>query len=62
MLSGEILCRSPVSVAILPPPSLIEVCRAMAAIATLASSQNIEEDDIFMGKFAFLTYVLLDLV
>ncbi|KAL5286020.1 APBB2 family protein [Megaselia abdita] len=48
MLSGEILCRSPVSVAILPPPSLIEVCRAMAAIATLASSQNIEEDDIFL--------------
>lgn len=48
MLSGEILIRAPLSVALYPPPSLIEICRAMAAIATLASSQNIDDDDIFL--------------
>ncbi|XP_037913861.1 protein Fe65 homolog isoform X2 [Hermetia illucens] len=48
MLSGEILIRAPLSVAILPPPSLIEICRAMAAIATLANSQSIDDDDIFL--------------
>lgn len=48
MLSGEILGRSPLSVALLPPPSLIEVCRAMAAIATLANQQNIDDDDIYL--------------
>lgn len=51
MLSGEILIRSPLSVAILPPPSLIELCRAMAAIATLANQQNIDDDDIYLGMF-----------
>jgi hypothetical protein len=51
MLSGEILRRSPLSVALLPPPSLIEFCRIMAAIATLANQQNIDDDDdIYLGK------------
>lgn len=51
MLSGEILARSPLSVALLPPPSLLEVYKAMAAIATLANQQNIDDDDIFLGKY-----------
>lgn len=50
MLSGEILSRTPLSVAILPPPSLIQLCRAMAAIATLANQQNIDDDDIYLGN------------
>lgn len=53
MLSGEILIRSPLSVAILPPQSIIELCRTMAAIATLANQQNIDDDDIYLGKFVF---------
>lgn len=53
MLSGEILSRTPLSVAILPPPSLIQLCRAMAAIATLANQQNIDDDDIYLGNFIF---------
>uniref|UniRef100_A0A8D8BKZ1 Protein Fe65 homolog n=1 Tax=Culex pipiens TaxID=7175 RepID=A0A8D8BKZ1_CULPI len=48
MLSGEILVGSPLSVVLLPPPSLIEFCRTMAAIATLANQQNIDDDDIFL--------------
>ncbi|XP_058829100.1 protein Fe65 homolog isoform X2 [Topomyia yanbarensis] len=48
MLSGEILNRSPLSVVLLPPPSLIDFCRTMAAIATLANQQNIDDDDIFL--------------
>ncbi|XP_058461363.1 protein Fe65 homolog isoform X2 [Malaya genurostris] len=48
MLSGEILIRSPLSVVLLPPPSLIDLCRTMAAIATLANQQNIDDDDIFL--------------
>lgn len=54
MLSGEILSRSPLSVALLPPPSLIEICRAMAAIVSLANQQNIDDDDIFLGKFSII--------
>ena len=50
MLSGEILCRAPLSVALLPPPSLIEVCKAMATIATLINQQNIDDDDIYLGN------------
>lgn len=50
MLSGEILVGSPLSVVLLPPPSLIEFCRTMAAIATLANQQNIDDDDIFLGN------------
>lgn len=50
MLSGEILIRSPLSVALLPPPSLIELCKAMATLATLANQQNIDDDDIYLGK------------
>ncbi|XP_040162808.1 protein Fe65 homolog isoform X2 [Anopheles arabiensis] len=48
MLSGDILIRQPLSVALLPPPSLIEFCKIMAAIATLANQQNIDDDDIFL--------------
>lgn len=48
MLSGEILSRQPLSVAILPPPSLIQLCKAMATIATLANQQNIDDDDIYL--------------
>lgn len=48
MLSGDILIREPLSVALLPPPSLIEFCKIMAAIATLANQQNIDDDDIFL--------------
>lgn len=36
--------------ALLPPPSLIEVCKAMATIATLVNPQNIDDDDIYLGK------------
>ena len=50
MLSGEILIRQPLSVALLPPPSLIDFCRIMATIATLANQQNIDDDDIYLGK------------
>jgi hypothetical protein len=51
MLSGDILRRTPLSVAILPPPSLIEFCRIMAAIATLANQQSIDDDDdIYLGN------------
>lgn len=53
MLSGEILSRAPLSVALLPPPSLIEVCKAMATIATLVNQQNIDDDDIYLGKADF---------
>lgn len=49
MLSGEILSRAPLSVALLPPPS-VELLKAMAAIAALATQQNIDDDDIFLGK------------
>lgn len=49
MLSGEILSRTPLSVAILPPPSLIQLCKAMAAIY-LANQQNIDDDDIYLGN------------
>lgn len=38
------------SVALLPPPSLIEVCKAMATIATLINQQNIDDDDIYLGN------------
>ncbi|XP_055707039.1 protein Fe65 homolog isoform X1 [Phlebotomus papatasi] len=48
MLSGEILSQAPLSVALLPPPSLIKVCKAMATIATLANQQNIDDDDIYL--------------
>nr|XP_029713760.1 protein Fe65 homolog isoform X4 [Aedes albopictus]XP_029713761.1 protein Fe65 homolog isoform X4 [Aedes albopictus]XP_029713762.1 protein Fe65 homolog isoform X4 [Aedes albopictus]XP_029713763.1 protein Fe65 homolog isoform X4 [Aedes albopictus] len=48
MLSGDILVGSPLSVVLLPPPSLIEFCRTMAALATLANQQNIDDDDIFL--------------
>ncbi|XP_058054788.1 protein Fe65 homolog [Anopheles bellator] len=48
MLSGDILIRQPLSVALLPPPSLIEFCKIMAALATLANQQNIDDDDIFL--------------
>lgn len=57
MLSGEILVRSPLSVVLLPPPSLIEFCRIMAAIATLANQQNIDDDDIFLGNFDWNEFV-----
>lgn len=58
MLSGEILSRTPLSVAILPPPSLIQLCKAMAAIATLANQQNIDDDDIYLGKHYFMTFLI----
>ncbi|GAB0096416.1 amyloid beta A4 precursor protein-binding family B member 2-like [Sergentomyia squamirostris] len=48
MLSGEILSSAPLSVALLPPPSLIKVCKAMATIASLANQQNIDDDDIYL--------------
>ncbi|XP_055320906.1 protein Fe65 homolog isoform X1 [Sitodiplosis mosellana] len=48
LLSGEILIRTPLSVALLPPPSLIELCKAMATLATLANQQNIDDDDIYL--------------
>ncbi|XP_031640659.1 protein Fe65 homolog isoform X2 [Contarinia nasturtii] len=49
LLSGEILIRSPLSVAVLPhSPSLIEFCKAMATLATLANQQNIDDDDIYL--------------
>lgn len=51
MLSGEILNGSALSVAILPPPSYLELYQAMAAIVTLANQQNNEDDEIFLGKF-----------
>lgn len=57
LLSGEILIRTPLSVAILPPPSLIELCKAMATLATLANQQNIDDDDIYMGKYSPKNFV-----
>lgn len=51
LLSGEILIRTPLSVAILPPPSLIELYKAMATLATLANQQNIDDDDIYLGMY-----------
>lgn len=57
LLSGEILVRTPLSVALLqplqplPPPSLIELYKAMATLATLANQQNIDDDDIYMGMY-----------
>lgn len=48
LLSGEILIRTPLSVALLPPPSLIELCKAMATLASLANQQNIDDDDIYL--------------
>lgn len=59
MLSGEILIRSPLSVALLPPPSLIELCKAMATLATLANQQNIDDDDIYLGTY--IQFILLDM-
>lgn len=58
MLSGEILSRTPLSVAILPPPSLIQLCKAMAAIATLANQQNIDDDDIYLGNLIIFFFEL----
>lgn len=51
LLSGEILIRTPLSVALLPPPSLIELCKAMATLASLANQQNIDDDDIYLGEW-----------
>lgn len=52
MLSGEILSRPPLSVALVPPSNLIQLCRAMAAIASLAANQpSIDDDDIYLGGF-----------
>lgn len=58
MLSGDILIRSPLSVALLPPPSLVELCRTMAAIVTLSNQQNIDDDidDIYLGKYLYFIY------
>lgn len=57
MLSGEILNGTALSVAILPPPALLELCRTMTALAALANQQNIDDDDIFLGK-SFLKCIL----
>lgn len=50
MLSGEILSRTPLSVALLPPPSLIRLCKIMATIASMADQSTTIDDDMYLGE------------
>ena len=57
MLSGEILNGTALSVALLPPPALLELCRTMTALAALANQQNI--DDTFWIGFSQFSNIVL---